>query len=129
MAASAHRVLLAAHDDDPFAGDLAAVAGELAFDLHGALDVAHAGEGGDGGEQRGIVVRDHGGVEALRVFLGDEAGVEVPEQKRGCCSSAAWKGMLEPMPRMTKPLRASRMRSIASWRSVPCTISLAIIES
>jgi len=54
--------------------DLSAVAGELAAAAASALDVAAAGEGGDGGEQRGVVVRDHGGVEALRVLLGDEAG-------------------------------------------------------
>ena len=52
-----------------------------------------------------------------------------PATNFGCASSAAWNGMLLEMPRITKPLSASRIFAIASLRSVPCTISLAIIES
>jgi hypothetical protein len=52
-----------------------------------------------------------------------------PETNFGCASSAAWNGMLLEMPRITKPFSASRMRVIASSRSFPCTMSLAIIES
>jgi hypothetical protein len=54
---------------------------------------------------------------------------KLPLTKSGCASSAAWNGMLLETPRITKPSRASRMRAIASFRSAPCTISLAIIES
>jgi hypothetical protein len=52
-----------------------------------------------------------------------------PAVKRGCASNAAWNGTLLEMPRITKPFSASRMRAIASLRSRPCTMSLAIIES
>ncbi len=54
---------------------------------------------------------------------------KMPEWKTGCCISAAWNGMFEEMPRMTKPFSASRMRAMACSRVAPCTISLAIIES
>ena len=52
-----------------------------------------------------------------------------PATKSGCASSADWNGMFDEMPRMTKPLSASRIFAIASARSRPCTMSLAIIES
>jgi hypothetical protein len=55
--------------------------------------------------------------------------LKLPATNSGCASSAAWNGMLLLMPRMTKALSASRMREMASLRSRPCTISLAIIES
>jgi hypothetical protein len=68
-------------------------------------------------------------MEAVGIVLGDEAGVELARTKSGCASSAAWNGMLELMPRMAKPLSASRALAMASLRSLPCTMSLAIIES
>jgi hypothetical protein len=74
-------------------------------------------------------VRHVFGAEALGVVLGNEAGVESPATNLGCASSAAWNGMLLLMPRITKPLSASRILAMASLRSVPCTMSLAIIES
>ncbi|MNF01221.1 hypothetical protein D3C80_2001840 [compost metagenome] len=52
-----------------------------------------------------------------------------PAMNFGWASSAAWNGMLELMPRITKPLSAARILAIASLRSLPCTMSLAIIES
>ena len=52
-----------------------------------------------------------------------------PATNFGCASSADWNGMLLLMPRITKALSASRILAIASSRSMPCTISLAIIES
>ena len=58
-----------------------------------------------------------------------KAVVKIPELNTGCCISAAWNGMLELTPRMTKEFRASRMRRIACSRVAPWQISLAIIES
>jgi hypothetical protein len=55
--------------------------------------------------------------------------LKLPDRKRGCCISAAWNGMFEEMPRMTKAFSASRMREIACSRVAPWTISLEIIES
>ena len=52
-----------------------------------------------------------------------------PATNLGLASSDAWKGMLLETPRMTNALSASRIRRIASFRSLPCTMSLAIIES
>jgi hypothetical protein len=61
--------------------------------------------------------------------LGDEAGVEVAGHELGVRQQRAWNGMLLDTPRITKPLSASRILAMASLRSAPCTISLAIIES
>jgi hypothetical protein len=55
--------------------------------------------------------------------------LKLPEVKRGCCISAAWKAMLLATPRITNSFRASRMRAMAWSRVAAWTISLAIIES
>ena len=52
-----------------------------------------------------------------------------PLTNLGCASKAAWNGMLLLMPRITNPLSAARILAMAWSRSVPCTMSLAIIES
>ena len=55
--------------------------------------------------------------------------LKLPDWKSGCASSADWNGMLLEMPRITKPSSASRIFAMASARSLPCVMSLAIIES
>jgi hypothetical protein len=79
-------------------------------------------------EQR-VGVRHVLGDEAVRVVLRDEAGVEVARLEVRMRQQADWNGMLLEMPRITKPLSASRILAIASALSLPCTMSLAIIES
>ena len=54
------------------------MAGKLVADRHGAVDVATAGEDGDGGEQVKVFVHHLCGNETVRIFLGDEGGGENP---------------------------------------------------
>src|SRR5258705_1006866 len=52
-----------------------------------------------------------------------------PETNSALSSSSAKNGRLFLGPAIAKPARAARARSIASARSAPCTMSLAINES
>jgi hypothetical protein len=61
--------------------------------------------------------------------LGDEAGVELAGDELRMRQQRRLERDVAAMPRITKPLSASRILAIASSRSRPCTISLAIIES
>ena len=67
--------------------------------------------------------------EAVGVVMAMKPVLKLPLTKSGWASKALWKGMLLLMPRITKPFRASRILAMASLRSFPCTMSLAIIES
>ena len=61
----------------PMVADDALVALQLAGHRSAAVGIGAIDVGGDGHQQGRIVVRHHRGVEALRILLGDEAGVEV----------------------------------------------------
>jgi hypothetical protein len=105
------------------------VARQLAADRCGTGARLAADEGRQRHQEHRIVVRHVLGLEALAVVLGDEAGVElaghelrVRQQRRLERDVAADAADHEGVER-------ARILAMASLRSLPCTMSLAIIES
>ena len=86
---------------------------------------------GDRQRQRepGILMRRPARVESVRIFFGDEAGIEVARGEARLGEQRRLEAMLLATPRTTKPSSASRIVAIAAARSVPTAISLQIIES